>query len=189
MDLRYVKSAAYHEAGHTVVAAAQEMPLRHPGIHLDPDGSGISFYWFKKPGEVGTDLERERTIISAGAGWAAQIRFYPRCPEAGASDDVNLITELLNEMYSSGSQAWHAAEGRLYAESQRLVERHWSAIEALAVALWAKPWTPRTPDKEREWSKGRQEKWMDGTEVDSILQEFDIHTIIVDDSAGKYDAT
>jgi len=33
---RYVESPAYHEAGHTVAAAIQMMPLRERGIHVDP---------------------------------------------------------------------------------------------------------------------------------------------------------
>lgn len=142
MDARYAQSAAYHEAGHTVVAAVQEMPLRPGGIHIDPLGSGISFYWSKRPGEAGTDIERERTIIAAGAGWAAQIRVYPNCPPAGTFDDTNQINALLSEMYSDGSDGWWAAKGRLYVASERLVEQHWPAVEALAQTLWAKPWTP-----------------------------------------------
>lgn len=72
---RYIESAAYHEAAHAVIAAIQGMPLRHRGIHVDSAGQGITFYWYKLPDgnlNVGADIERERTIVSTGAGLIAQ---------------------------------------------------------------------------------------------------------------------
>src|SRR5579875_2455932 len=60
----YVKSAAYHEAGHVVVAALQGMPLQEAGIRVDSEGSGVSHYWHRCPGDHATapsdQLERER---------------------------------------------------------------------------------------------------------------------------------
>ena len=75
----YVESCAYHEAGHTVVAVSLEMPLRKRGVHVDTIGNGISYYWFRVPGDPNNNqadvLERERTIISTYAGFNAQKKF------------------------------------------------------------------------------------------------------------------
>ncbi|MGH9327276.1 MAG: hypothetical protein ACRD2B_11430 [Terriglobia bacterium] len=162
------------------------MPLRTRGIHIDPAGAGISSYWYKIPGQPGSDIERERTIVSTGAGWASQIKFYPACPSAGSWTDGNLINALLSEMHPDGRPSWFAAKDRLYAESKRLVEERWRTIRALAQALWAKPWTPRPPEKERTWSLMPDEKWINGGEVVSILQQFEIRASVVDDSVGTY---
>ena len=117
MDIsRYVESAAYHEAGHAVVAAVQEMPFRHRGIHVDSTGQGITFYWYKLPDgkqNVGADVERERTIISTSAGLIAQRKFYPGCPDDGAVQDTDLIITLLNEMYVN-RDAWFDARQQLW---------------------------------------------------------------------------
>jgi hypothetical protein len=84
---RYVDSCAYHEAGHTVVAVALGMPLRNRGVHIDTIGNGISYYWFRIPGDSNNTpddiLERERTIISTYAGFNAQKKFDPKCPPGG----------------------------------------------------------------------------------------------------------
>ena len=39
----YVNSAAYHEAGHAVIPALQGLWLRTRGIHVDPEGNGITY--------------------------------------------------------------------------------------------------------------------------------------------------
>jgi hypothetical protein len=52
----YVDSCAYHEAGHTVVAVALEMPLRNRGVHIDTMGNGISYYWFRTMATLATPL-------------------------------------------------------------------------------------------------------------------------------------
>jgi len=49
IDDEYVNSTAYHESGHTVVAAAQRMPLRNLGVHMDSRGCGKTFYWYRVP--------------------------------------------------------------------------------------------------------------------------------------------
>ena len=74
---RQAESAAYHEAGHVVAAVIQHMPLRERGLHVDTEGSGISYYWHRLPGNPGSShqdqLEREQTIIAIYAGWASQM--------------------------------------------------------------------------------------------------------------------
>jgi len=40
-----ITTAAYHEAGHIVVAAALGLPLRPEGIMIGEDGKGFACYW------------------------------------------------------------------------------------------------------------------------------------------------
>lgn len=55
---KYVQSAAYHEAGHATVAALQGMPLQQGGIHVDSEGSGVSYYWHRSPGSPASVVRR-----------------------------------------------------------------------------------------------------------------------------------
>jgi hypothetical protein len=84
-ETNFAESAAYHETAHSVIAGVQKMRLDRRGlqglrIHEDrPTGSGISCFKFAKPeGKVnlGSEVERERTIRSTRAGYIAQERFY-----------------------------------------------------------------------------------------------------------------
>ena len=68
IDNKYVSSTAYHEAGHIVTAAVQEMPMRNFGVCIDSLGMwkvlllASSTGWVAKQ-LVGSDVERQRTII------------------------------------------------------------------------------------------------------------------------------
>jgi hypothetical protein len=54
-DRLYPQSCAYHEARHTVVAAALGLRLSRHGIHLCSDGNAISYYEYR---ETSTFFER-----------------------------------------------------------------------------------------------------------------------------------
>jgi len=144
-DPRYPESAAYHEGGHVVVAAAQGMRLSRHGIHLDSDGRGISYYEYRKPkrwANITPEVTREHTIISTVAGLIAQRKFYPECSILGASEDNNLVDELLNEINEGDDIIGYRslkAQLELRQESEKFVNEFWSAIEAVARALWATP--------------------------------------------------
>ena len=149
----YARSGAYHEVAHVVVAAVQGIPLTDKGIHLDKWGNGITYYRDRKPdgsANVGSETEREKTIIATFAGWIAQNSFAQSrdcpCPQSGAFYDINQANALLSEMYAEGSPGWWGARGTLYRESERLVERHWTAIESVALALWLKTEISRMPE-------------------------------------------
>jgi len=188
-DQKYIDSCAYHEAGHTVVAVALRMPLRDRGVHIDSMGNGISYYWFRTPGDPsnGPDdiLERERTIISTEAGFIAQRKFYPECPHGGNFYDRDQNIKLLDEMYPNRND-WFAAQERLYAEAVRLVGTHWDAIEVLAKAVLDQPLTARSIDSERQWSTDSVEQWIDGNRVITILKGFQLEPFIRDESQGKF---
>jgi hypothetical protein len=186
---KYVESCAYHEAGHTVVAAALKMPLRNRGVHIDSKGCGISFYWFRVPGDLKNQaadiMERERTIVSTESGFLAQRKFYPDCPTGGNVTDRDQCIKLLDEMYPNREE-FFAAQARLIAEAKRLVDEHWAAIETLGKQIWAQPWTPRNIDPERNWSEDSVEKCIDGKQVVSILSTFQLEPSIRDEAEGMF---
>jgi hypothetical protein len=189
IDQKYVESSAYHEAAHTVVAVALGMPLRSRGMHLDTFGSGISYYWFRVPGDPSNApadiLERERTIMSTYAGYIAQKNFYADCPPAGSWFDHDQNIKLLNEMYPN-REDWFAAQVKLHAETVGLVNLHWLAIEALAKALLARPLTERVDDPERRWSTDVVERFLDSAAIGTILRSFGLAATVREDSAGSF---
>jgi hypothetical protein len=203
IDDKYVSSTVYHEAGHTVIAAVQEMPMRNFGVHIDSLGCGKSFYWRRVPdgsrNNVGTDIERERTIISTSAGYIAQKRFYgdaltddiKKYIEFSAGSDTTLVIELLQEMYSGDNTVWFQARKQLYEQSVQLVDWHWKAIDTLAKSLLSRNWEPRqtNTDADGKWSLDNREKWLHGIEIVDILKPFGINAFIVEDSAQSYSPT
>jgi hypothetical protein len=71
-----LECTAHHEAGHVVVAAAQQLRLRLDGLSVDSRGEGLACYC-KQPDE--SDPSRERVIIATFAGYKAQERFCEEC--------------------------------------------------------------------------------------------------------------
>jgi hypothetical protein len=65
---------------------------------------------------------------------------------------------------------------------------HSRAIDALAKALWSKPWTPREQldPIDAAWSSDKTEKSMDAMEVEAVVKEFGLHPMIRSDGAGSY---
>jgi len=187
-DPCYPESGAYHEAGHIVVAAAQGMLLCIHGVHVDRDGKGISYYDNRKPEPVRRELDRkgEQTIISLFAGLIAQQKFHANCSTAGASHDSAWIEWLLAQMYLGGHSAAEMrmsearlaeARQKLREEAIRLVDTHWTVIEALAKALLANSWMQRPPcEPEPGWSELPEEKTIDGAGILAILKGHGIFT-------------
>ncbi len=184
-DDSYAKSAAYHEAGHVVVAVVQGLRLLKSGIHVDPtDGRGISYYECRKPGSSrGFDSLGERTIISLFAGFLAQREFHATCTGASASADEDHASRLLTDMYIPqqfpGASAFEAsmiqlenARAKFREIASGLVRKHWSDIDILAQRLWKRPPTPKdSSDHEECWSGSPLEKRIDGLSIVSILTE------------------
>ncbi len=185
-DPRYPECSAYHEAGHTVVAATLGMSLSIYGVHVDGAGRGISYYDFRTPDadHCGFDKKGEHTITSLFAGLIAQQKFRADCPTTAASKDNDWIDSLLPQMYLGGTSAaemrtseikLNEARQRLQEEARQLVDKHWNAIDALAKALWAKPFTPRLPgEPEIRWSSQSEERTIDGAGIVAILKPFGI---------------
>jgi len=193
-DDSYAKSAAYHEAGHVVVAAVQGLRLLKSGIHVDPtDGTGISYYESRTPdSSYGIDSFGERTIISLFAGLLAQRKFHPTCTGASASADEDHASRLLTNMYIPqkfpGTSAFEAsmieladARAKFREIANSLVEKHWSAIDALAQYLWELPPTPKdSSEHEGCWSGSPLEKRIDGLSILSFLTQYGIPASFTD---------
>ena len=186
---RYVDSAAYHEAGHMTAAAVQQMPLRSRGIHVDPKGSGIAYYWHREPGDPADSQkdreERQRTIVTLYAGRIAQQKFFPDAPEEDWQADDKKMHTLLDEMHLAERQA---VEDEMWERARELVDRRWPVIAALAKTLLAKPLSPQPQcEIEENWSRGgtSAEKWMSASEVVEFFNKFEIPTHIRPDSGGS----
>lgn len=184
---KYVQSAAYHEAGHVTGTALQGMPLRQGGIHVDSEGSGVSYYWHRSPGDpamsTSDQLERQRTVIALYAGWISQTKFFPdpRCPQEAWASDRATICKLLKEMHPTDPVAQSAAQEIFRNKAEEIVSQNWSVIEGLALTLLAKPETPQ-PQTEivAGWSQGKRkvERWMRGSEVAELLRKLGVSACV-----------
>lgn len=108
-----IKSVAYHEAGHAVVAAVKGLSLCEAGMHVDSQANGVAFTFRRNPGDPNNapaDIDqRERSIIMVYAGKIAQEKFAPFSTSALSSGDDAVAEALLDEMYSPPkSEAWNS---------------------------------------------------------------------------------
>jgi hypothetical protein len=186
-----LKSAAYHEAGHTVAAASLRLPLREAGLHVDSRCCGVTLICCRNPGDprnTAEDIrERERTISMLYAGYVAQRKFFSDCPRDGAFKDEATADALLTEMFHwERNPAWSATEQGLRNVAQKIVEERWDAIQALAETLWSKEPVSRFDlGPESQWSRDAQERYMTGTEVSKFLKPFQILIQITPDSDNR----
>jgi hypothetical protein len=190
---KLLESTAYHEAAHEVTSIVLQIPIQEMGVHIDSKGSGVSLTyrrWAGNPKKEPKDIhEREQSIVLLTAGYIGQVRFCEDASTDRAADDQKHIADLLNEMYEPDSDEWIDAKSKLRDEAKRIVNDQWHAIEALAKALWAKPWASRVtlPEKDMGWSNDTREKWMDAKQVESVLKPFGLCPIIRPNTAGDYE--
>lgn len=139
-----IRSTAYHEAGHAVIAYHQRLKVYSATIRPDDDSSGRVRSQFPSLEGVHLDYDdipprirdrMERNARMSLAGGIAQRQFNPRSLRHyhGHSDRhsaVNLIS------YLTGSNkelvAWI---NLLRVQTEGLVKKHWPEIEAVANAL------------------------------------------------------
>jgi hypothetical protein len=98
------KFAAYHEAGHTVIASILKFMLAPEGMRISKVGGGLTRYCHREPGDKRNEPEDQQqrclTIAALFAGIVAQRRL----PEDRADgedcwkDDRDKIEQLLLEM-------------------------------------------------------------------------------------------
>jgi hypothetical protein len=187
-DPLYPQSCAYHEAGHTVVAAALGLRLSRHGIHLCSDGNAISYYEYRKPrrfSSAPSELKREDTIICSYAGLIAQRKFHPRCSGCGATDDENtadlLLVELAEEDPNPLGFLTSTLQIELWKKAEELVDLHWPAIEAVGRELWEnKPVDADLDDPAPGWSECGSQRRISGVRIIEILRSFDFHTMLWD---------
>ena len=121
-----------------VAATALGLKLRPEGILVDPRGAGLACYWKQTDG---SDLSRERVILTIFAGFIAQNRFDSDSVWS-CDTDWKEANDLLAEMSIENIAV---TRDKLLARSKELVKQHWPAIKALATALLAKDWVPQVP--------------------------------------------
>jgi hypothetical protein len=162
------------------------MPLRKRGIHVDWEGSGISYYHHRSPGDPGRskqdELEREQTIIALYSGIDSQKKFFPDCQldEAWALDKA-IIRLLLEEMQPARPATCSAD---LHARAEKLVADNWSTIDGLASTLLAKGNTAMPAIEVHEgWSRGKKgtEKFMSASEIAAFFESLGIEVLILPD--------
>jgi hypothetical protein len=138
---RSMTRAAYHEAGHGVVALSCGIPVRHISVQpLWPAAAGCMVTAIRFGG-----IEAEALLLSLLAGGAAERR---QCPDLHAgsawdADDLQVArVVLVAEVFEVGNkivtpdsplvatalEAWHA-------RAARLVDQHWRWIRRVAGAL------------------------------------------------------
>jgi hypothetical protein len=178
MREEYVESAAYHEAGHMVVAALCSFPLRRCGLRIDEKGFGLASYT-KPEGPKSPDII-DGIIVAADAGYVAQWEFwrwmnYPAetFPSDGSHADFGEIDELLRERHPSNGMEYRSDRERLRERCEVRVRDNWRVVDALASALWKKDWAPQAPC-ETKWSHQCCEKSIEGEEVIDLLGELGI---------------
>lgn len=192
MKLKYQESTAYHEAAHEIVCIVQQIPIREPGLRIDSRGHGVSHTFRRNAGDLkngDTDKqERNESIVLLFAGYWGQVRIFPDMECEAIADDQKHIDALLDEMYQHKSDEWFEAKDKLRDESERLVAENWPVVEALAKALWNKPWKDREQLQpfDMGWSNDTMEKPMDAKEVEAIVKPFGLNPIIRPDAAGSY---
>ncbi len=104
------------------------------------------------------------------------------------AQDQSQVDALLDEMHPHKSSDWHTAKNRLRDESERIVAEYWPAIDALAKALWNRPWKNREqlPQPDMGWSDDQTEKSLNAKEVEAIVRPFGLNPKIRPDEVGSY---
>jgi hypothetical protein len=179
-----IEIAALHEAGHIVIAAAQNLKLRPEGLGVDPHGEGLACYC-KDPEDC--DVSRERVLLSTFAGFKAEKHFRAkrgfeqRDPQRviDSADwwEARGVIGKLSNHYLSGRTVWSVMVD-LEDLSEQLVRQHELAIEGVAGALLAKEYEPVKPLKSGSvWTKATVARYVTGQEAVEILAKFGITAI------------
>jgi len=176
------RSAAYHETGHMVAAVLQGLPLRDAGIHIDLEGSGVSYYCHRLPGNQVTSeidtVEREKTTIAIYAAWVAQKKHFPDCEDGDSwESDRTVVTGLLRELKPASPKV---TQRMLWERAEQLVQANWPTIEGLALDLLAKPVMALTQlEFNKGWSKGTkmQERSMSRAEVETFFKNIHLQCL------------
>lgn len=119
-------SAAYHEAGHAVIATRYGHSTGSLTIEPD-DERGINGSAMTESEWADGSKDREQIVVLY-AGYAAQKKFDPTADPGGSSLDNERASELLRNNPEF-------TEGELRDEARQLVDNNWEQIAAVATAL------------------------------------------------------
>jgi hypothetical protein len=156
-----LEEAAYHEAGHIVVAAALGLDLRPKGITIweaEKDVmDGLARY-------LDDEADWEKNLQAARAGQIAQWRRFPHADTTGAKPDNDYFFKVVEEHFpgSLASNIWESVSKKVDA----LLEAHWSAVVEIAETLKASEWMSVG---ENEHPLAKRKKQLSGETLATIL--------------------
>lgn len=159
-----IHKAAYHEAGHVVVAANCDIGIgRSIGMCIDLFGRGYSEIRLRSPGDSADyPISREDSIVVLFAGRIAEMQFDPLAESKSASSDLSRIKELQDEAPSI------TVLNGLEDQSRTLVKGGWRSIEQLATELLRRPYEDRRESE--DWSKCKVARYLCGEKISGILR-------------------
>jgi hypothetical protein len=177
-----ITSAAHHEAGHVVIAAALGLRLRPEGIMVGQDAQGLACYC-KEPDDA--DASVEANIIASFAGcyaenhfrglYGSELRDYLTVMWSLDWKEARGIESRLSYEYLAGRNI-PTVHDALEQRAQQLVVQNWSAIECLAQVLLSKEWESRKVFKSgTQWSEAAMAKYVLRDEIVTILARFGIN--------------
>ena len=129
----YDKAAAYHEAGHAVVALALGRPVQC--VSILPDREHLGLCEFRKGVFRPSEDWLEREVLIALGGIAAEARHTGNYAWDGAARDWRYVRGLA--VQRAGERRAERLERRLLARAEHLLARegHWRAVELSAAEL------------------------------------------------------
>jgi hypothetical protein len=129
------EAIAYHEAGHAVIS----MKLGYKCLYVTiiPDGSRLGHVCCEDPLITGRDSKIEDTLKLLAAASLAEGQ-HLGCSTWGDADDRVRAKNLALLVTNSDTERAEALINDMIGEARKLVEQHWSDIEALATRLLAK---------------------------------------------------
>jgi ATP-dependent Zn protease len=133
--------AAYHEAGHAVVAHFQRIKVKQIALIVDVE-LGILGYthtggapkWVSRDPTDRLRMNVERFIVMCFAGELAEARFRGEYPRPGMGSDDERAIEISLHICGNEEIA-EAFRHYCWCLSRALVAQHWREIEALTTAL------------------------------------------------------
>ena len=145
-QLEGLRSTAYHEAGHAVMAFLTRRPFIKVTIIPDEDGSTGSVRYSEKyltdldlmtfdPWSCRTRSKIEKEVMVSYAGQIAEEEFAGKLEHLVYQDDVD-IAKLVQKMVGTEEEA-QAYQNWLYLRSKNVIchKHNWPLVEALAEEL------------------------------------------------------
>jgi hypothetical protein len=168
---------ARHEPGHIVIAAGQGLRLKPEGLMVDPSGWGLACY---HDAPEDSDSARVKNIRAVLAGFAVEKRYreergYP--PREEMDVTLNRDNVVARTLLGKLDGDYWINDHRLREQVNGLIEKHWLAIDALAVALLRQNWETIKPLKSGgRWAHPNETiaKYLSGKEAARILLEHEI---------------
>jgi hypothetical protein len=163
-----IERAAYHEAGHVVVAARLGVKIdRGVGMCIDACEKGYSAIRLRSAEDsLDFPISRDDSILVLLAGGVAETRFDPMSTGNSSSDDSERIKEL------QAQEPPITDLSGLQDQSRTLVYGGWLPIVRLAMELLSKSFVKRRENQMQ--SKSRVARYLNGEEIAKILKPFHI---------------